>query len=321
MKPAFGACRAIIVSAMSAEPSLSESTAIDDGQGVASNERDVQSSRQVPSPPRMVIVRAENGWRAPDLLEVWHYRELFLVLALRDIKVRYKQTVLGATWAIVQPLFTMIVFTMIARFSSISTDGIRPEVFYYCGMLPWLLFANSLSSAGNSLLASQHLVAKVYFPRLIIPAASVICALIDFLIAFAVLLPLMIFYRVTPGPQIVLLPIFVALGLLAALGFGLWLSALNVQFRDVRHIAPFLTQLWLFCTPVLYSSTSIHGPWKTVLLGVNPIAAIVEGVRWCLLGRPRPGAGLASSIVTILIVFATSLLYFQRVDRTMADRL
>jgi lipopolysaccharide transport system permease protein len=270
---------------------------------------------------RSVVVRAQTGWRLPDLFEAWHYRELFWVLAQRDIKIRYKQTVLGIAWAIVQPLFTMIVFTVISRFGSFSTDGVRPEVFYYCGMLPWLLFANSLSSAGNSLLAGQHLITKVYFPRLIVPAASVITALIDFAIAFVVLLAIMLFYRVAPPPQIVLLPVFVALAFLAALAFGLWLSALNVRFRDVRLVAPFLTQLWLFCTPVLYSSTSVHGRWKAALLGFNPMSAVVDGFRWCVLGRPAPGAALATSTATILVVLAGSLFYFHSVERTLADRL
>jgi lipopolysaccharide transport system permease protein len=271
--------------------------------------------------PRVVIARAETGWRLPDLRDVWHYRELFWVLAERDIRIRYKQTVLGVAWAIVQPLFTMIVFTAISRFGNLSTDGVRPEVFYFCGMLPWLLFANSLASAGNSLVASQHLIAKVYFPRLVIPAASVITALVDFAIAFVVLLGIMAAYRVVPAPQIVLLPLFVALAFLAALGFGLWLSALNAQFRDVRHVAPFLTQIWLLCTPVLYSSTSVHDGARRVLLGLNPMSGVVEGVRWCILGRPAPGPGLGVSVVVIAVALVSSLVYFHRVERTLADTL
>jgi lipopolysaccharide transport system permease protein len=269
----------------------------------------------------MVIVRAQKGWRLPNLREAWNYRELFWVLATRDIKVRYKETLLGVAWAIVQPLFTMVVFTMISHFGSISTNGLRPELFYFCGMLPWLLFANSLSTAGNSLLGSQHLITKVYFPRLIVPVASVMSSLIDFVISFVVLLGMMLVYRVPPAPQIILLPLFVALAFLAALGFGLWLSALNAQFRDVRHLAPFITQLWLFCTPVLYSSTSVHGGAKVALLALNPLSGVVEGVRWCVLGRPTPGPALAASAATILVVLITSLFYFRRVERTLADRL
>jgi lipopolysaccharide transport system permease protein len=274
-----------------------------------------------PLPPlQRVLVRAERRWRLPDLAAVWQYRELFTVLALRDITVRYKQTRLGIAWAIIQPLGAMAVFTTISQVAGIRTDGVRPEVFYYCGMLAWLLFANSMASAGNSLLGSQHLVSKVYFPRVIVPAAAVITALLDFAIAFVVLLVLMAICRVPPAPQIVLLPVFVLLASLAALGFGLWLSALSAQFRDVRHVAPFLTQLWLFCTPVLYSSSVVHG-WKGVLLRLNPMSAVVDGFRWSVFGTTPPGSALALSIVTIFVVLGSALLYFQRIERTLADRL
>ncbi len=273
------------------------------------------------APARPIIVRAQGGWHLPDLREAWHYRELFWVLATRDVKVRYKQTVLGVAWAVVQPLATMVVFTMISRFGSISTNGLRPEVFYFCGMLPWLLFANALSAAGNSLVGSQQLITKVYFPRFIVPVASVMTALIDFAISLVVLLGMMVLYRVPPAPQIVLLPFFVALAFLAALAFGLWLSALNVQFRDVRHVVPFAIQLWFFCTPVLYSSTSLHGGWKAVLLALNPLSGVVEGMRWCVLGRPAPGSSLVLSTATIFVVLVSSLFYFRRVERTLADRL
>ncbi|MGD0679279.1 MAG: ABC transporter permease [Polyangiaceae bacterium] len=272
------------------------------------------------APLRKVVVRAQKGLRPPDLREAWHYRELFWVLATRDIKIRYKQTAFGIAWAVVQPLFTMVVFTTICRFGSLSTNGLPPEVFYFCGMLPWLLFANSLASAGNSLLANQNLITKVYFPRLILPVASVITALIDFAIAFVVLLAIMLLYRVPPAPQIVLLPLFIALAFFSAIGFGLGLSALTAQFRDVRHASPFVTQLWFFCTPVLYASASAHG-WKATLLALNPLSGIVEGVRWCVLGRPAPGRALFASIVIVLVVLVVSLFYFRRVERTLADRL
>jgi lipopolysaccharide transport system permease protein len=273
-----------------------------------------------PAPPR-VLVRADARWRLPSAVEAWHYRELFLVLALRDIKVRYKQTALGVTWAVAQPLFTMVVFTMISRFGGIATDGVRPELFYYCGMLAWLLFANAMNSAGAGLVGNQHMITKIFFPRIIVPIASSITALIDFAIAFVVLLVMMLAYRVPPAPQIVLLPLFAALAFVAALGFGLWLSALNVQFRDVRHVSPFLTQLWLFSTPVLYSSSAVHGRWKRLLLALNPVSGIVDGFRWCVLGRTPPGPTLGLSVATILVVLVGALFYFQRVERTLADRL
>ena len=247
----------------------------------------------------MRIVIAPRGPRRvatmPDLLEAWRYRELFWVLAARDLRIRYKQTVLGAAWAIVQPLLTMVAFTTIARLGQLSTNGVRPEVFYFCGMLPWLLFSNALTSASTSLVGNQHLITKVYFPRVVIPASSVVTALVDFGIAFVVLLGIMAVYRVPPAPQIILLPLFVALAFLAALGFGVWVSALTVQFRDVRHVTPFLVQLWLFCTPVLYSSSAIHDARRRMLLGLNPMSGVVEGVRWCVLGRPAPGPSSAVS--------------------------
>jgi len=279
------------------------------------------SLKMAASPPlRRVLVRAERNWRLPDLAAAWHYRELFGVLALRDIKVRYKQTTLGILWAIVQPVGAMIVFTTIAHVAGIGTDGVPAEVFYYCSMLAWLLFANSMTSAGNSLMGSQHLIAKVYFPRLIIPGAAVVTALIDFAVSFVVMLVVLLLYRVPPAPQIVLLPLFVGLAALAGLGFGLWLSALSTQFRDVRHVAPFLTQLWLFCTPVLYSSSAVHG-WKRVVLALNPMTAIVDGFRWSIIGRTSPGSGLALSATTVAGVLLSGLVYFQRVERTLADRL
>jgi lipopolysaccharide transport system permease protein len=309
---------------MSAEPDRPESAAVlhDSGAGAPAGAARTPAHPSAAMGPavRSVIVRARRGWALPDVAEAWHYRELFGVLALRDIKIRYKQTVLGVAWAVVQPFVTMVVFTMISRLGKISTEGVPPQVFYYCGMLPWLLFANALTSAGNSLVGSQHLITKVYFPRVIVPAAAVITALIDFAAAFVVLLVLMPAYRVAFVPQIVFLPAFVALAFLTALAFGLGLSALTVQFRDVRHIAPFFTQLWLFCTPVLYSSGAAEG-WKRTLLALNPMSGVVEGFRWCVLGRPAPGPALAVSLGTDLVVLVTSLFYFHHVERTLADRL
>jgi lipopolysaccharide transport system permease protein len=268
-----------------------------------------------------MIVRPRKGWQPLDLAELWSYRELFLVLALRDLKIRYKETFLGIAWAVIQPLFTMVVFTMISRFGNIPTEGAPAPVFYYCGMLPWFLFANSLSSAGNSLVGSQHLITKVYFPRLIVPIASVITTLVDFGISFLLLLVLLAWFRIAPGWPIVFVPLFVALAFLAALAFGFWLSALNAQFRDVRHVMPFVVQFWLFCTPVLYPSSVVHTPWKRVLLGLNPISGVIDGFRWCVLGRPTPGLPLAVSAVVIVAVFSSSLFYFRRVERTLVDSL
>jgi lipopolysaccharide transport system permease protein len=268
-----------------------------------------------------LILRPRTRWQALDLKEIWSYRELFWVLAFRDVKLRYKETFLGIAWAVVQPMFTMIVFTMIARFGKIPTDGVAPPVFYFCGMLPWFLFANSLTSAANSLVGSQHLITKVYFPRLIVPIASVISALVDFGISFCLLLVLMAWYGVTPKPEIVLLPLVVALAFAAALAFGFWLSALNALFRDVRHLMPFMIQLWLFCTPVLYPSSVVHDPWKRALLGLNPMSGVVDAFRWCMLGGPVPGATLLVSVLVVGVTFVSSLFFFRRVEGSLIDRI
>jgi len=270
---------------------------------------------------RRLLLRPRTGRQPLELREIWSYRDLFWVLAARDIKVRYKQTVLGIAWAVIQPLFTMGIFTMIAHFGNIPTDGVPPPLFYYAGMLPWFLFANSVNAAGISLVGGQHLISKVYFPRLIIPVSAAITSLIDFLIGFVLLLAMLAWYGVRPGPQIIALPLVVALAFFAALAFGFWLCALTVQFRDVRHVMPFAIQFWLFCTPVLYPSSVVHTPWKRALLGINPVAGIVDAVRWCVFGRPAPGAGLLVSIGVTAVVLIGALYYFRSVERTLVDRL
>lgn len=279
------------------------------------------SSTTLQSPGVLVTIklRPKVGWQPIDLPELWHYRELLWILALRDIKVRYKQTALGATWAVIQPLLTMVVFTVIQRMGNLPTDNVVGPLFNFCGLLPWQLFANSLTNAGNSLVGNQNLITKVYFPRLVIPIASVITGLVDFAIAFVVLLGMMACYHTVPGPQVLLLPVFVLMAFAAALAAGLWLSALNVEFRDVRYVIPFLVQFWLFCTPILYSSTGVKKPWKRVLLGINPMSGVVEGFRWCMLGRPTPGPMLLVSAITIVVMLLGGLFYFRRMEKTFAD--
>jgi lipopolysaccharide transport system permease protein len=267
-----------------------------------------------------VLLKPKKGWQPIDLKELWHYRELLWILAVRDIKVRYKQTALGAMWAIIQPFFTMVVFTIISQIGNISTDNIQPQVFYFSSMLPWLLFANSMGNAGNSLVGNQNLITKVYFPRLVIPIASIITALIDFAIGCGMLVIIMAWYHVVPGPQIVFMPVFVAMAFVSALGVGLWLSALNVEFRDVRYVIPFLTQFWLFCTPILYASSAVKAPWKRTLMGLNPMSGVIEGFRWSVIGGPRPGAMLLVSAVTIVAMLIGGLFYFRRMEKTFADR-
>jgi lipopolysaccharide transport system permease protein len=272
------------------------------------------------APLPRILLRPQRGWQPIHFRELWHYRELLWILALRDIKVRYKQTLLGAAWAVIQPLVYMIIFTAVFHgVAGMQTDGLPPRVFYFCNMLPWLLFSNSLTQAGNSLVGNQSLITKVYFPRLVIPIAAVITGLIDFAISFVMLLVLMAIYGIGVGPQLLALPFFIALAFVAALAVGLWLSALNVEYRDVRYVLPLLTQGWLFVTPVIFSSASVKSPLLRVLLAINPMSGVVEGFRWCMLGKPTPGPMLAASTGSILVLLVAGLFYFRRMEKTFAD--
>jgi lipopolysaccharide transport system permease protein len=268
----------------------------------------------------LVVIKPRSGWQSFRIGELWAYRELLGTLALRDIRVRYKQTVLGAAWAVLQPLAQMIVFSAFFAAHGFSTDGAPPSVFYFAGLLPWQLFATSVSAAANSLVANRALVTKVYFPRLVIPVAAVASALVDFAISFGVLLIIMLFNRCVPSANIVFLPLFLLMAVTAALAIGLWFSALNVEFRDVQYVIPFLVQFWLFITPVIYPSSSVEGT-RRFLLGLNPMSGVVEGFRWCILGRPAPGSTLLVSAASIAVVLVTGLLFFRRMERSFADRL
>jgi lipopolysaccharide transport system permease protein len=253
------------------------------------------------------------------LQEVWAYRELLYFLTWRDIKVRYRQTVLGAAWAVLQPVLSVVVFSVFfGALARMPSDGMPYPVFAYCGLLPWQLFAFALSGSANSLVANQHLVSKVYFPRLVVPLSSVLAGLLDFAIAFVVLLVLMYYYGIVPTAAIWTLPLFVLLAIGAAIAVGLGLSALNVRFRDVRHTLPFLTQFWMFATPIAYPSSLIPEKWR-VFYGINPMAGVVEGFRWALLGGPAPGAMIWVSVAIVVIGLAAGLAYFFRVERTFAD--
>ena len=271
------------------------------------------------SPPRKLRLRPKTGWQPVDFREIWHYRELLWILAKRDIQVRYKQTVLGILWAVIQPFAQMIVFTLLFARNGFSTGGIAPPLFYFSGSICWLLFAGALTSSGNSLTANQNLITKVYFPRLIIPIAAVITALVDFSISFLLLLTLMGWYHAIPSRALLFFPVFVALALLAALSVGLWLSALNVQYRDVRYVINFMVQFWFFITPVIYPSSIVKTHWKQILLGVNPMSGVVEGFRWCLFGKPAPGPMTAVSVATIAVLLIGGLFYFRRMEKTFAD--
>lgn len=267
-----------------------------------------------------IVVRPLSGWQPIRLRELWRFRELVWILAARDIKVRYKQTALGAAWAIIQPVATMLVFSVFfGRLAKVPSDGFPYPVFVYCALLPWQLFSNSIVFAGNSLIGSQHLITKVYFPRLVIPVSSMICGLLDFAIAFVVLIALMVYYGIVPSVAVLTLPFFILLAFASALAVGLWLSALNVEYRDVRYVIPFLVQFWMFATPIAYSSTLIPPRWRW-LYGLNPMTGVVEGFRWCLLGTSyRPAAMLAVSTATVAVLLIGGLYYFRRMERTFAD--
>ena len=268
-----------------------------------------------------LVIRPSSGWVSLNLADLWRYRELIVFLAWRDISVRYKQTVLGAAWAIIQPFFTMIVFTIFfGQLGKIPSDGLPYPVFAYCALLPWQLFAYSLGESGNSLVANQNLITKVYFPRVVIPLAATLGGLLDFVISFVVLILMMIYYQIRPTEAVWTLPLFILLALITALGAGLWLSALNVEYRDVRYTIPFLTQFWLFLTPIAYPSSMVPEQWRA-LYGINPMVGGVEGFRWALLGTGSPpGPMMIVSVLAALALFVSGLFYFRRMERTFADK-
>jgi len=273
-------------------------------------EEDIQVMRIAPS----------RGWVALQLKEVWAYRELLYFMIWRDVKVRYKQTALGAAWAIIQPVFTMIVFSLFfGRLGKIPSDGIPYPLFSYAALVPWAFFSHGLSQASNSLVGSGNLIKKVYFPRLSIPIAAVTSGLIDFALAFSVLLGMMLYYGVVPTGNVIWLPLLLLLTLITSLGVSLWLSALNVQFRDVRHAIPFLTQCWLFATPIAYPSSLLSEPWRT-LYSINPMVGVVEGFRWALLGaETAPGPMVIVSALAALAILVSGTFYFRRLEKTFAD--
>jgi len=268
-----------------------------------------------------IVVRRQPrpGWVPVDLAELCRYRELLAFYALRDIKVRYKQTVLGASWAILQPVLTMVVFTIFfGRLAAIPSGDVPYPIFAYCALLPWHLFAYALTHSSNSLVDNAHTLKKVYFPRLIVPLASVLTGLVDFAIASLVLVALMVFYGIVPGWPVLLVPFFTLLAVTAALAVGVWLSALNIKYRDVRYTVPFLAQLWLFVTPVAYPSSLVPERWQT-LYGMNPMAGVVEGFRWALLGEAPPGPMLLASVTATTLLLTTGVFYFRRAERSFAD--
>lgn len=254
------------------------------------------------------------------LRELWAYRELFYFLLWRDIKVRYKRTAIGAAWAVLQPFLTMIVFSVFfGHLAHLPSDKFPYPVFAFAGLLPWQMFMYALTQSSTSLVANQSLVSKVYFPRLIIPLASSLAGVVDFLLGSVVLAAMMAYYGVAPTAAIVLLPLFVLLALATALAVGLWLSALNVEYRDVQYVVPFLTQFWLLATPIAYSTSLLPGQWR-IIYGLNPMAGVVEGFRWALLGRASGfGPLLAVSASVVLAALVGGAYYFRRMERGFAD--
>jgi lipopolysaccharide transport system permease protein len=266
------------------------------------------------------VIEPTAGWIAPRLGELWTHRELLYFLVWRDVKVRYKQTALGAAWAILQPFMTMVVFSIFfGRLAGVPSEGVPYPIFAFTALLPWQLFAHSLTESGNSLVTNQDLVKKVYFPRLVIPLSSVLAGLVDFALAFVVLLGMMWYYGITPGAAVLALPLFVLLACVTALAVGLWLAALNVEYRDVRYTIPFLTQFWLFITPIAYPASLVPERWR-VLYALNPMVGVVEGFRWSLLGSSDAlSDSVGASAVMVVVLLVGGLFYFKRVEKTFAD--
>jgi len=255
-----------------------------------------------------------------DLKGVWEYRELLYFLVWRDLKVRYRQTLLGAGWVIVQPLMTMVIFTAVfGNFAKVPSDGLPYPIFIFSALLPWNLFASSLTRGGSSVVSNAHLISKIYFPRLILPLSGILSPLVDFAVAFVILVVMMIWFGTLPTWGLLALPLFMLLAILTALSVGLWLSALNVRYRDVGHTIPFLTQVWMFATPVAYPVSLVPQKWR-LLYSLNPMAGVIEGFRWALLGKDSPEFGvIAVSAIMVLVLMLPGVVYFKYTERTFAD--
>jgi lipopolysaccharide transport system permease protein len=267
-----------------------------------------------------LTIEPPRRWQALDLGEIWHCRDLVYFLTWRELRVRYKQTFFGGAWAVLQPLLTMVVFTLVfSRLIGVPSEGIPYPVFSYAALLPWTFFATAMTRAGNSLVQDPNLLSKVYFPRLALPLASVSALLVDFGIAFVILLGMLVFYGIVPGVAVLTLPLFLALAYFTALSVGVWLSAINVKYRDITYVVPLLSQFWLFLTPVAYPITLIPEEWR-VVYGLNPMVGVVEGFRWALFGTESAGMGtLLASTAAVLVLCVGGLFYFRRTEREFAD--
>jgi lipopolysaccharide transport system permease protein len=277
-------------------------------------------TKPMPDPIDITIIKPSKGWSALNFRELFRYRELLYFLAWRDIKIRYKQTILGASWAVLQPFFTMIVFTIFfGKMAKIPSEGVPYPIFSYAGLLPWTYFANAVSLSGNSLVGSSNLITKVYFPRLYVPMGATLAGLVDYVIAITVLVAMMIWYRFVPRIEMLLLPMIMLLCLLASTGVGMWLSAMNVKYRDIKYTIPFLIQLWLFATPVIYPTSMLSEKYRWIM-ALNPMAGIIEAHRAMILGnKPIDWSALAISSSIIILIFVIGAFYFKRMERSFAD--
>ncbi|TAK21250.1 MAG: ABC transporter permease [Chloroflexota bacterium] len=268
---------------------------------------------------RATIIEPSSGWRALDVAELWRYRELLYFLAWRDVKVRYKQAALGIAWAVIQPVAATLVFALIfGRFAGLPSDGSPYVLFAFIGVLCWTYFANAVAAAGTSLVANTHLVSKVYFPRLLVPLSAAAPGLIDLLVGLVLLLGLVAYFGVPLSGRIVLIPFFLAVGAIAAVAVGIWLAALDVRYRDVRYVVPFLLQVWMFGTPVVYSSSLLPEAVRP-FYSLNPMVGVIDGCRWAILGGDNPPTSIVVSFVAVLLIFVSGVFYFHRVERSFAD--
>ena len=268
----------------------------------------------------IVVIRPGKGFSTQDLVVLWEFRELFYFLVWRDVKIRYKQTVIGAAWAIIQPVMTMVIFTVIfGNFAKIPSDGLPYAVFSYTALLPWNYFSQAITRSGDSLVGDSNLIKKVYFPRLMIPLAAVASPLVDFFVSFVVLLVMLAWFGITPGWGVLVLPVLVVLAFMTALAVGLWLSPLNARYRDIRYTIPFLVQLWMYASPVVYSVSIVPEKWR-LIFSLNPLAGVIEGFRWALLGKGNPAIGaIMISACVVLLVLLGGIFFFKRMERYFAD--
>ena len=278
------------------------------------------SAQAIPFDPPTLRIAPPRGWLDLHLNELWSARELLYFFVWRDVKIRYKQTAIGAAWAIIQPFMTMVVFSLFfGALAKIPSHGLPYPIFYYSALLPWTYFAGALQNATNVVVEQQSVITKIYFPRLVLPLSAVVSGLLDFAISFLVFLGMMVWYHIKPGPALLLFPLFLLLAVLTALGVGLWLSAVNAIYRDVRYVVPFLVQFWMFASPVAYPSSLVPERWRW-LYGLNPMAGVIEGFRWALTGKGQPPTGLlAVSAAMVLLLVAGGTAYFQKMEGTIAD--